>query len=217
MSALSEKLATTLNSLSFVQAVEHEQNGTAIQILCRVRPHFGVQWAALAELILRAAITRENTPVYWHTHIARVYMIRNGNLVYGWTFMIAATDLEKATTEVCQLVAKFTPVGRNTLQTPQTPQPTPQQSMPVTYSGEEEEIREDEDYTDPEGPLPKGAVPEADERGNPIVPRSHRVKKVVMAGYAPGADRNVPDPKKRKGAWSIESRKGKAFRPPVRS
>jgi hypothetical protein len=222
MSTLSDKLAQALNALRFVQAVEHEQNGTAIQVLCRLKPHFGVQWSALAEAILRAAIRRVNTNEYWHTHIARVYMIRNEALVYGWTFMIAAVDPEKAVNTVCGIITKFTSAGNQP-----TPQPTaqPQQQTqappdpPSNYDDDDDPdaIREDDDYTDPEGPLPKGAVPEADEQGNPIVPRAHRVKRVQMAGLPKDFDRNVPDPEKRKGAWSIETRKGKPFRPPVRS
>lgn len=216
MSVASANLALALNELPFVQTIENNQQGQSISILCRIRPGTGGLWAALAEHILREADKKTGQPDYWHTHIARVYMLRSKQFVYGWAFVIQATDVDKTVPMIIDLIVKF---GNAIAQQIPRAQPAPRPRHLQTQDDDfdpPEEINEDEDFSEPEGPLPQGAVPEADERGNPIVPREHRVKNQAMAGLSRNYDRNAPDPDKGKGSWHIESRKGKAFRPPVR-
>lgn len=209
MSANSDKLARALNSLGFVQAIEHEQAGTAVSILCRIKPGSGNRWAKMAEMLLRQGQARANTQDFWQAHIARTYMLRNDSLVYGWTFLISAQQLDRVTAIIIGLLAQ----GSGQVPIPQAP--SQRVSNPHDDYDEAEEIKEDDDYTDG-APLPKGFVPEADAAGNPIVPRENRVKRQAMAGLAPDFDRNAPDPEKKKGSWHIETRGGKPFRPPVR-
>jgi len=219
MSANSDKLSNALSLLPFVTAVEHEQQESAVNVLCRIKPGCGALWAAVAEKVLREALKRQGTPDYWHTHIARVYMIRNNNLVYGWSFVVMSENPDKTVAIVSNILRQMINSSAQ-----ERPKNRSTNSTPVAAEEEEEdddepraELGEDDDYTDPDGPLPKGAVPEADEQGNPIVPRSARVHKIRMAGLPKNYDRNAPDPEKRKGSWQIESRKGKPFRPPVRN
>ena len=219
MTNISSQLAIALNELSFVQALESEQQGQAINVLCRVKPGSGVLWASLAERILRESNRQESEGSNWHTHIARVYMLRDNRLVYGWVFVIQSSNIGKTIPTVVALINQFNDaitrneqvsVPQNNNGHPYRPASTDDDYDPP------EEIQEDEDYSEPEAPLPRGYVPEADERGNPVVPREHRVRKQPMAGLAPNHDRNAPDEDKRKGSWQIEGRKGQAFRPPVR-
>jgi len=212
MTALSLQLAEALNELPFVQALEHEQAGNALNVLCRVKPGSGVLWASLAEHILREASLREGKPEQWHTHIARLYMLREGKLVYGWVFVIQSADVVKTAPVVVDLILRFI----KAIQIQEKASRSTQHRRDNDDYDQPEEIEEDNDYSEPETPMPKGYVPEADEKGNPIVPREHRVKTIQMAGLPKDFDRNAPDPEKRKGSWSIESRKGKPFRPPVR-
>lgn len=212
MTTLSANLAYALNELPFVQAIENEQQGQAISILCRIRAGAGAAWASLAERILREASKREGGPEYWHTHVARVYMIRDNRLVYGWVFVIQSANPEQVIPIVSELISQFA-----TATAPASNgRPTPRRAPANDDYDEPEEIQEDNDYAEPEGRLAPGQVPESDEKGNPIVPREHRVHKQPMAGLPKNYDRNAPDPEKAKGSWSIESLKGKQFRPPVR-
>lgn len=221
MTDISARLAIALNELPFVQTVEHDQQGQAVNVLCRIKPGSGVLWATLAERVLRGASQREGQPDHWHTHIARTYMLRDNRLVFGWVFVIQSMNAALTTPIVADLINQF---SNAITDAEQSSQPAQQRSNGHLYRGQSqdddydapEEIQEDEDYSEPEAPLPRGYVPEADEKGNPIVPREHRVKKQAMAGLPKNFDRNAPDPEKAKGSWNIESRKGKAFRPPVR-
>lgn len=204
MSVLSQQLAQALNSLSFVQAIEDEQSGNGLNILCRLKPNSESLWATLAEAVLREGARRANRPEYWHAHIARVYMLRDERLVYGWVFVIQSNDIAKSMQVLLELISNF---GK-ALSAPARPQQNDDD-----YDAPEA-IVEDEDYSEPETPMPKGYVPEADERGNPIVPREHRVKSIQMAGLPKNYDRNAPDPETAKGGWTLEGKK-KGFRPPV--
>lgn len=214
MSTISEKLAKALDQLPYVNTVEHEQQDAAVSVLCRIRPDCGTLWAYLAEKILREADKYIGTPEYWHTHIARMYMIRNNKFVYGWTFVVMSSNPDKAIDKVSYIIESHINKAPRKINSPSIPAEPDNED-----DDEEHRIRfgGDDDYTDAEGPLPKGAVPEADEAGNPIVPRSSRIHKIQMAGLPKNYDRNAPDPDLRKGSWNIESRKGRAFRPPVRN
>lgn len=222
MSANSDKLAKALNQLSFVSAIEHEQQDSAVNVLCRLKPGYGEPWAAVANRVLREADRRQGTSDHWHTHIARVYMLRNNKLAYGWTFVIMSANADKAINTVVGILRQ---IAQEISVTAKSSQPTQNRTAIIEPQEEEEHeadddppaLGEDDDYTDSEGPLPKGAIPEADEQGNPIVPRSARVRKIKMAGLPNNYDRNAPDAEKRKGSWHIETRRGKAFRPPVRN
>lgn len=222
MTITSGKLALALNDLPFVQVVEDVQQDKAITVLCRIRPGSGGTWAALAERILREAQKREGTPEYWHTHIARSYMLRDGRMVYGWIFVVQALDLDKAIPLVAELIYQFSSVlmdpqrGQTTQPRKQQQNGQPRRPLPDNEDDDPPDLNEDDDFSEPETPMPKGYVPEADAMGNPIVPREHRIRQQAMAGLPSNYDRNAPDPDKGKGSWNIESRKGKPFRPPVR-
>lgn len=226
MSDLSEKLALALNEMPFVRVVEHDQQGKALNVLCRIRPKMGVLWAAFAEKILREAAAREGTEEAWHVWVARVYMIRNDSLVYGWSFVFSSTDLETSLPAVIEVIQQFSIDAAEAIKPPV--QPPPKKAEPklravmppspvetADLDRGEPHPNDDDDYAD--GPaLPKGHHPESDERGNPIVPRGNRIHRIPMAGLPSNFDRNAPDPDKRKGSWHLETKKGKAFRPPVR-
>lgn len=219
MSANSDKLAKALNQLQFVSAVEHEQQDSAVNVLCRLKPGFGEPWAAVANRILREAARRQGTPDHWHTHIARVYMLRSDKLAYGWTFVVMSDNPDKTTNIVIgilrQISQEISAIKNSQVTINKTAVSEPQEEE--EYESDGAAVGEDDDYTDPDGPLAKGAVPEADERGNPIVPRSARIRRIKMAGLPNNYDRNAPDAEKRKGSWHIETRKGRSFRPPVKN
>ncbi len=218
MTAISAKLANALNELPFVQAIEDGQQDKSISILCRLKQGTGGLWAALAEKILREAQKREGTNNSWHTHIARVYMLRENKFVYGWAFVIHAANVDTTIPIVAELIRQFGNALATNGKAPH-PQNGHRSALGDDYDPPEE-IHEDNDFSEPEAPLPKtlpkGYRPEADAAGNPIVPREHRVRQQAMAGLPANYDRNAPDPEKGKGSWQIEGRKGKPFRPPVR-
>lgn len=229
MSANSDRLAKAISQLPFVVAIEHEQQQSAVNVLCRIKPGCGASWALTAERILREALKRQGTADYWHTHIARVYMIRDNKFVYGWTFVVMSDNPDKTVSIVSGILDKLSQeIATKAPQTspqnatprlrakPTAPPPPSDLDDDESIEFNKNEFKEDDDYTDAEEPLPKGAVPEADAQGNPIVPRSARVHKVRMAGLPKDYDRNAPDPDIRKGSWSIEGR-GRPFRPPVRN
>lgn len=215
MSASSNKLAQAINQLPFASAVEHEQQASAINVLCRIKPGNEAAWAAVAERVLREANKYQGTQDFWHTHIARLYMLRNNKLVYGWTFGVMSQKPENSIAIIVNIL--------NAISGGQNPQPAPEEQTDEEEESDDGEggeegsgTDEDDDYTDAEGPLPRGAVPEADIRGNPIVPRSARIKKIEMAGLPKNFDRNAPTKRnKNKGSWGIGS--GRNFRPPVRT
>lgn len=215
------QLAIALDELPFVGVAEHATQGQMVNLLCRVKPGSEPEWAALAEKILRESAKRGKAG--WYTHIARQYMLKDNIFVYGWTMIIQSPDLEPAIKAVIAIIHQLSAVVAQA-EPPRQQQTVALSSAPSapyrTASQDDDEDYDPEDdeggpLEEPDAPLPKGYVPEADVAGNPIVPRNHRVKKIKMAGLPANFDRNAPT-EEGKGTWSIESRKGKPFRPPVR-
>jgi hypothetical protein len=128
-------------------------------------------------------------------------MLKDDKLVFGWTFMIAAKRPDQALPVVIKILEQIADGSY-----------VPPEQVPD--AADPGELQEDWDLQSPDQPPPRGAVPEADAKGNPIVPREARVEVQPMAGLPKNYDRGAPDEKAR-GVWSIESRKGAAFRPPI--
>ncbi len=198
MSSISEKLARALQSLPFVQVIQHDQQGTAVNVMCRVNPDNMEEWADLArEILLRG----RDSGGQWNAHIARTYVLKGDDLRYAWNFIIMGRSEEGAGSSINEDVL---PVLRQRAAI----KPVPAED---TYEEEAEE-----EAAPPPTPRRRNATPpEADERGNPIVPEEYKVESIQMAGLPRNYERNMPDPEKGKGAWKVEGRSGN-FRPPVK-
>jgi hypothetical protein len=183
-----DRLARAIESLSFAEPVETELDdyGT-VKVQCRVKGDQLSRWAKLVEDILRAG---ENTGL-WHSHICRLYMLRNDQLVYGWLVAITSPNLSVTMDELVPIVRKHASVP------PAPRRPAPQQP--------------------PQNVVPiRRPTPEADAKGNPIVPDEFKMddRDIPMAGLHPNTDRNAP--KDGRGSWTIfnSKRYGGTFKPP---
>jgi hypothetical protein len=183
MSTSSERLAKALQALPYVQIIQHDQQGTAVNVMCRVRPANAEQWANLAHEVLLTAQQSSNT---WDAHISRSYVLKDGDLRYAWNFIIVGRTPEAVHAIVADAVI---PLIRRRLAVRSVPEDI--QKAPLRRR--------------PAHP------PEADSKGNPIVPEEDRVDSVPMAGFEPDADRNAPD--NGKGAWHIGGKSGGSFVP----
>jgi len=196
-----ERLARALGSLQYVEPISWEgtEFGT-IKVLCRVQTSCLGRWAKIVEEILKRAESLEGEPEQWDSHICRLYMLKDGNLVYGWLVAITSPYMEDSLGALIPLLKARAPAAKPNA-TPHTPHPsvTSQQTAPNPHQGKRVVL----------------AVPESDRRGNPIVPDSHKVTMVPMAGLNPNLDRNAPsDNTEGKGAHGMfKSKWGEPFKP----
>lgn len=200
-----ERLARALGSLRYVEPVSWEGTdfGT-IKVLCRVQPNCLNRWAKLVESVLRTAQSREKETDAWDSHICRLYMLKNNQLVYGWLVAITSPYMEDSLSVLIPTIKAHAPQARPSTSYVAEPVITAQKEAP---------------RKDPSAPRRVLSVPEADARGNPIVPDSHKVTTIPMAGLHPGHDRNAPsDRTEGKGAYGMfkSKRWGDAFKPPNR-
>jgi len=187
----SERLAHALQNMKFVDPVSWEgtEFGT-INVLCRVQSSSLSRWAKVVEAILKKAEELKGESSHWDSHICRLYMLKDERLVYAWLVAITSHYMDETLSELIPLLNTYAPSVRPS-NTPHVP--------PVVVT--------------------RRAVPDADARGNPIVPESHKVTLIPMAGLNPMADRNAPTEEGGgKGAYGMFKSKtwGSAFRPPTR-
>lgn len=194
-----ERLAQALASLKYVEPISFEGSdfGT-IKALCRIQSTHLAEWATVVASILKRAEALKGTDAVWDSHICRLYMLKNGNLAYGWLVAITSHYMDDTLAELIptiksHVLAPAVPL----LVAPQRPAPV----QPVRAA---------------QGPR---AAPDADSKGNPRVPPSHKVSVIPMAGLDPQLDRNAPsEDTLGKGSYGMfTSRKlGSVFKPPAR-
>ena len=184
-----DRLAHALNSLQFVETVNADFGNAHVQLLCRVQRGAEVKWAQVVEGILLAAESVHGQEKYWVTHICRLYFLREGKMLYGWHVGITSNFMEESLGEIVRSFASQRPAA----QMRAVPNIPPTQPSPRRVVG----------------------VIEADAKGNPKVPPSHRVEVVPMAGLDPDLDRNYPNDDGT-GVYGLYGSKklGNPFRPP---
>ena len=191
-----ERLAQALSSLKYVETISFEgsEYGT-IKALCRISPDRLSDWALVVTSILRKAESLVGQDAQWDSHICRLYMLKNGDLVYGWLVAITAQYMDETLSHLIPSI-KSHALGL-------APRPATD-PIPVPVVRRARGVQ---------------AAPDADSKGNPRVPPSHRVTEIPMAGLHPMLDRNAPsDGTLGKGGYGMfSSRKlGSVFRPPLR-
>ena len=189
----SERLSIALRKLGYVDPVSWDSDlGGTVKALCRVRNDMSSKWAKVVEGILLRAEDLRDTDASWNSHICRLYMLKDRKLVYGWLVAITAKNPDTAIQEVVKVIMDFAPRPKA---------PLPGQDMGVVL---------------------RTHAPPADAKGNPIVPESHRVEVIPMAGLHPKFQRNYPTPPGKdgrgggRGAFGLESEGLGMFKPPVR-
>lgn len=191
-----ERLAQALASLRYVEPISFEGSdfGT-IKALCRIQSTHLAEWAKVVASILKRAEALKGTDAVWESHICRLYMLKNGNLAYGWLVAITSQYMDDTLAELVPTIKTHALV--------QVPVPVqrPAPVQPVRAA---------------QGPR---VAPDADAKGNPRVPPNHKVSVIPMAGLDPQLDRNAPsEDTLGKGSYGMfTSRKlGSVFKPPIR-
>ena len=195
-----ERLASALSGLGYAEPVEWgEDEFGSVNVMCRIKSQSLGKWAQLVKNILvrSAALRAEGNEAAWASHICRLYLLKNGELVYGWLVNISSPFMADSLSELIPVIK-----GQSS-QEKKAPKPviTTKPALKVV----------------PKKKNVVRAVPDADARGNPIVPPSHRVTVVPMAGLDPELDRNAPsDMTEGKGAHGMfkSSKWGDSFKPP---
>lgn len=183
-----ERLAQALTSLQYVEPVSFEgsEYGT-IKALCRIKTEHLADWALVVTEILKTSEALEYAEQGWDSHICRLYMLRDGKLVYGWLVAITSQDMEET-------LSHLIPVIKKGALPPPAPVAVPTQTKPII----------------------RRPTPDADAKGNPRVPPHHMVTEVPMAGLHPDMDRNAPSERTLgKGGYGMFSSKnlGSVFKP----
>lgn len=191
-----DRLAQALSGLGYVEPITTEGGdfGT-IKVLCRVKTDRLVEWANVVESILKRAVALDGDDSQWDSHICRLYMLKNGALVYGWMIAITARYMDSALSHIIPTIKTHVLAPPGIVMPPDLAPAAP---------------------TAKEAPILR-AVPESDSKGNPIVPPTHRVDTIPMAGLDPQLDRNAPSEEtKGKGGYGMfdSARLGSPFKPP---
>lgn len=199
-----ERLAQALSSLEYVEPISFEgsEHGT-IKALCRVKPDKLSEWAEVVTSILRKAESLKGQGAQWDSHICRLYMLKEGNLVYGWLVAITAQYMDETLSHLVPTI-KAHALGL-----------APKQNKdPIPVPSDVEEVA-----PVAKKPIVPRAVPDADAKGNPRVHPSHRVTEIAMGGLHPMYDRNAPsEDTGGKGSYGMftSKRLGSVFKPPAR-
>lgn len=194
-----ERLAQALASLRYVEPISFEGSdfGT-IKALCRIRSSHLAEWAKVVASILKRSEALKGTDAVWDSHICRLYMLKNGNLAYGWLVAITSPYMDDTLAELVPTIKAHAPMQA-------APRPAPAQQLAPVHV-----------VRPAQGPR---AAPDADAKGNPRVPPNHKVSVVQMAGLHPQLDRNAPsEDSLGKGSYGMftSKRLGSVFKPPAR-
>lgn len=98
-----EKLASAIEATGYAIVIKKTEPAGSVRLLCRVSDKRA--WCALLEYVL-------GRKKDWTEHVCQQYFMNEGKLVYGWNFILNATDIDTAVENAWRLFKAAATVTR---------------------------------------------------------------------------------------------------------
>lgn len=79
------------------------RGSTDQQVKLRVRVSNENRWKHMITFLLREEVRVALSELKWNLHVCQTYLLKEGRLVYTWSFVLQSSDIDKAVMEVCRL------------------------------------------------------------------------------------------------------------------
>ena len=108
-------VARILEATRLVEVVESSANlVNQVHLLCRVKAE---NEKKLVNTVVSALLTQEARTEDLDCHVGKQFLLRNGNVKYGWVFSFGAPDLNTITDSIAEALDQFIP-KQEVLETP---------------------------------------------------------------------------------------------------